>query len=66
MIKSKMSDDQIKEAKKVADKWLAENVEFVKSHPLKITPMTKEEIDIAKRKTKEMMEKYKQGARYAD
>ena len=66
MIKSKMSDDQIKEARKVADKWLAENVEFVKSHPLKITSMKKEEIDIEKRKTKEMMEKYKPGSRYVD
>lgn len=65
MIKSKMSGDQIKEAKEASDKWLTENTDFVKSHPLKITPMTKEEIDIEKRKTKEMMEKYKPGSRYA-
>ena len=50
---------EIQKAKQEAQTWLDQNKEFIKNHPLKIIPMTEEEIRIEETKTEKFIKDYK-------
>ncbi len=57
-MKKMMEKYQIAESKKLIKIWLNQNKDFIKNHPLKITPMTKEEVASEKDKTEKFIKDY--------
>lgn len=57
-MKENMTLQQFQEAKQEAQTWLNQNKDFIKNHPLKIIPMTKEEIASEKAKTEKFIKDY--------
>ncbi|MES2678087.1 MAG: hypothetical protein V4612_07255 [Pseudomonadota bacterium] len=58
IISSKASKIEIMQAKKDANNWLKQNEKFIKSHPLEIVNITKEQAEIDKKQTQEIINKY--------
>lgn len=58
ILKQKMMPQQTQQAQQQAKIWLDQNKDFIKSHPLKIIPMTKEEIASEKAKTEKFIKDY--------
>lgn len=54
----KMTQTQIHQAKQQAQIWLDQNKEFIKNHPLKIIPMTTQEIEAGKEATNKFIKDY--------
>jgi hypothetical protein len=59
ILKKKMTQTQTKEAKQKAQTWLVQNREFIKNHPLKIIPISEEEVQKEKAKTEKFTKDYK-------
>ena len=58
ILERKITSQQISDAENLSKIWLKENSEFIKNHPLKIIPITEEEIAIERDKTKKLIKDY--------
>lgn len=55
ILKKKITQVQLKEAKQQANIWLEQNKEFIKNHPLELIKMTDEEIKSEREKTEKFI-----------